>query len=172
VTDPRLESLAFEIAGEMFGDPGRTIDSAAARTAHLYIEALTTRLAVLLVRHHSTARTEARDRVRPSLQNQIKRALEEFIEAHLAEDIPLGTLATLAGLGMSQFSATFRVSFGCSPHQYVLRRRVARGISLLRATDLAIAEVALAAGFSSQAHFTTLCRRLSGRTPGEHRANA
>ena len=39
----------------------------------------------------------------------------------------------------------------------------------LLATELSLAEIALACGFSSQSHFTTAYRRHFGQTPGQAR---
>ena len=55
---------------------------------------------------------------------------------------------------------------GQSPYQYVLNVRLERARHLLQVADMSIAEVALATGFSSQSHFTSVCRRLLGKTPG------
>jgi len=42
---------------------------------------------------------------------------------------------------------------GISPHQYVIQQRVERAKLMLRKTDLAIADIALQVGFSSQKPF-------------------
>jgi AraC family transcriptional regulator len=54
-------------------------------------------------------------------------------------------------------------------HQHVLCRRVASAAALLGNTDQSIAQIALATGFSSQAHLTTAFQRLNRTTPAAYR---
>ena len=58
----------------------------------------------------------------------------------------------------------------CTPHQYVLRRRVEHAQALLAGSDLSLAEVALRSGFSSQSHMTAVVVQQLGATPGAIRA--
>jgi len=55
------------------------------------------------------------------------------------------------------------------PHRYVLRRRTERARELLRQPGATILEVALACGFSSQSHFATVFRALTGVSPRAYR---
>jgi AraC-like DNA-binding protein len=89
----------------------------------------------------------------------------DFVEANLAERITLARMAAAAGLTAMHFAAQFRVAAGVRPHEYVLRCRVDRACKLLRDTPLPIVEVALAVGFQSQAHFTTVFKRFAGEPP-------
>jgi AraC family transcriptional regulator len=58
---------------------------------------------------------------------------------------------------------------GGSVHQYLMGRRVEWAAALLGGTKQSIAEVALATGFSSQAHLTTAFQRLYRTTPAAYR---
>ena len=60
--------------------------------------------------------------------------------------------------------------FGVSATQYVLRARVDRAAILLTETDLALADVAVAAGFYDQADLTRRFARLTNETPARFRA--
>ena len=93
----------------------------------------------------------------------------EYIDANLASDIGLSGLAALLGLPTDSFARRFRATTGQPPYRYVLRRRVERGAALLRATDTSISEVALTTGFSSQSHFTSVFKQLTGTTPSAYR---
>ncbi|ORE90358.1 helix-turn-helix domain-containing protein [Aurantimonas sp. 22II-16-19i] len=93
------------------------------------------------------------------------RRVRDFVEAHLAEKITLADLARVAGLSRMHFAAQFRASTRLRPHEYVLRRRISRARKLLKAPDRSLADVALAVGFQTQAHFTTVFRDIVGDTP-------
>ena len=50
----------------------------------------------------------------------------EYIEAHLGEQISLGTLAEIAQLSPFHFTRAFKQSFGMPPHRYHTARRIER----------------------------------------------
>ncbi|MBN8233238.1 AraC family transcriptional regulator [Corallococcus macrosporus] len=88
-----------------------------------------------------------------------------FIEAHLARSIRVGELAQRSGLSVFYFTRAFRQSMGMTPHAYVQQRRVERARGLLSHTNRSLGDIALEVGFSSQSHFTTVFRRVTGLTP-------
>jgi AraC family transcriptional regulator len=63
------------------------------------------------------------------------------------------------------FSRTFKQSIGKSPNNYIVSRRIENAKRLLANSNSPIADIALQVGFASQSHFTTMFRRLTGRTP-------
>ena len=95
---------------------------------------------------------------------RLKRAVD-YIEANLTRSIYLAELSKAAGLTRMHFAAQFRAATGCSPHNYILRRKVAYSQRLLLDPRLPIADVAAMMGFSSQAHFTVVFKRIVGKTP-------
>jgi AraC family transcriptional regulator len=68
-----------------------------------------------------------------------------------------------------QFTRAFRASTGTSPARYVREQRIARATVLLRDGRRPLAEIAVAAGFADQQHFTRRFREATGRTPGAYR---
>jgi AraC family transcriptional regulator len=93
----------------------------------------------------------------------------EFIESHLAQSIQLDDVAASVGLSAFHFARAFKNETGLSPHQFLIDRRVCRATQMLMESNLPIAAIAYAVGFSSQAHMTTVFQRLQGVTPGEYR---
>lgn len=98
-------------------------------------------------------------------QSQIK----SFVERQIATNFSLIDLADQVGYSPDHFSRLFKQTFEQSPHQYVLSRRVEWAMNLLKDDGMSIAEVALACGFSSQGHFTTVFKQRTGTTPGAYR---
>jgi AraC family transcriptional regulator len=94
-----------------------------------------------------------------------QKRIQDFVEAHLHTGIGLSELATTAGLSRFHFARSFSRTYGRSPHQYVLIRRIGLAASLLATSNISIAEIAKCVGFSSQARFSTAFRRMTGRTP-------
>jgi AraC-like DNA-binding protein len=90
---------------------------------------------------------------------RLKRAID-YIEANLTRPIYLAEISNAAGLTRMHFAAEFRAATGCSPSNYILRRKVAHAQQLLLDPRLSIADVATTMGFSTQAHFTVVSARL------------
>lgn len=99
---------------------------------------------------------------------RLKRVMD-YIDAHLDEPITLADLGAAAKLTRMHFAAQFRATTGLRPHEYLLRQRVERAKTLLLDDDFSIVEVALAVGFQTQAHFTTIFGRFVGETPYQWR---
>jgi len=95
----------------------------------------------------------------------------EQIENFLGEPVSIEGLASVALLSRRHFATAFKQSTGTSPHRYVMSRRIERAKRLLTQSGFPIAEVGYQIGFSSQAHFTTMFRKLVGMTPGAFRAS-
>ncbi|WP_407156163.1 helix-turn-helix domain-containing protein [Bradyrhizobium sp. STM 3557] len=95
---------------------------------------------------------------------QIRR-ISTYIDANLNDRVRISELAAMARLGPSHFRRAFKKCFGVSPHTYLTQRRIKRAQDLMMTTDASICEIALAVGFSDQAHLTTRFHRTVGTTP-------
>lgn len=95
--------------------------------------------------------------------------ISEFVDEHLGADLRVTQLAAVVNLSPHYFTGLFRTSFGTTPHRYVLQRRLEAARRMLK-TPVSIAEIAYSLGFSSQAHFTQVFRRLTGNTPARLRS--
>jgi len=94
----------------------------------------------------------------------------DYIETRLGEsELTLAELAGIASLSPFHFSRAFRTATGRSPHRFVTERRIERAKSLIAGRDSSLAEIAYEVGFSNQAHFSTVFRRLTGSTPKAYR---
>ncbi|WP_376100856.1 helix-turn-helix domain-containing protein (plasmid) [Roseomonas sp. CCTCC AB2023176] len=97
------------------------------------------------------------------------RRVQEHIEASLDGPITLADLAGVAGLSRSYFAAQFRVATGSRPHDYVAEQRIERAKSMLADGETAIVQIALAVGFQTQAHFSTVFKKQTGTSPARWR---
>jgi AraC family transcriptional regulator len=103
--------------------------------------------------------------VRGGLAGWQQRIVASYIEEHLADEIPLATMAQLARLSPYHFSRAFKQTFGIPPHRFHLHRRIERAQSLLRSPDASITSVGMAVGFSEASAFSTAFRKATGMTP-------
>lgn len=93
----------------------------------------------------------------------------DHLHRQLDGELDLAELAEVANLSQFHFIRAFRQMMGRTPHRYVLECRVRRAQELLAASDAPIAQVALNAGFSSQAHLTSVFKKYSGHSPAAFR---
>lgn len=99
---------------------------------------------------------------------QIKR-VRRHIDEHISYTISLDEMARQVKLSTSYFSAAFKNSFGISPHNYVIQRRVEFAKDKMLNSDARLCEIALDCGLSDQAHLSRVFRRMTGTTPSAWR---
>jgi len=154
--DPQLQGLIRLLLAEArAGNPN----------GKLFVESLTTALAVHFATHYSVERTAA-PLYRSGLSSRQFQRVSDYIEAHLAEEISLDALAKEAGLSKYHFIRLFKQSTGLTPHQYLVRRRLHSARNLLKRQEFSLIEIANQSGFSDQSHFTRLFKQRYGVTPG------
>ena len=93
----------------------------------------------------------------------------ECLESDLTAPPAIDTLARVAGLHPHHLMRAFRQQRGETIGGYVRRRRLEIADVELRRPELALAEIALRAGFCDQAHFTRAFRRIVSETPNRWR---
>src|SRR3954451_19655901 len=105
----------------------------------------------------------------PAPARQLLRA-KDLADSRYFEQLDVAVLARAARLSPAHFSREFRRTFGESPHQYLLTRRLERAAALLRTTDRSVAEICVTVGLRSVGSFTTSFGRAYGRSPTAYRA--
>jgi AraC-like DNA-binding protein/DNA-binding XRE family transcriptional regulator len=101
---------------------------------------------------------------------QSRRVIETTHE-RTGERISVSMLSSVAGLSRSHFSHAFRASAGRTPHRQIVSLGIEHAVKLVARSGVPLSDIALAAGFSDQAHFSnTLAgqwgkRRMSGGGP-------
>jgi AraC family transcriptional regulator len=149
--DEGLALLAWRVAGEL-----RRRDTA----APLAIEGLLLELVAGAARERELQLTGA-----------LPRWLTDA-RSYLHDQGEVGSLSELArvvGVHPVTLSRGFRKAYGCSVGAYLRRLRVARAARALTETDDPLAEIALAAGFADQSHFSNVFRRETGLSPSAFR---
>jgi AraC-like DNA-binding protein len=106
----------------------------------------------------------------PGTEPAAVRLSREYLEEHATEQVTLQALSRIAGLSAFHLCRVFATAVGMPPHAYQTQVRVRRARSLLR-TGLPISQVAVATGFTDQAHLTRHFKRIVGLTPGRYIAD-
>ncbi len=137
-------------------------------TGQLFVSSIEQAISSYLVGNF--ARSE-RDPVfaRGGISPRIGRRIVEFVKAHLDTDLSIAALAGIAEMSPSHFSRSFRVTFGTTPHDFIIRMRMELAKDLLSRPDLTLLDVAQLSGFKTQQHFSRVFARFVGLAPGRFR---
>lgn len=92
-----------------------------------------------------------------------------YLDRHYTEPLTLDGIAQAMGVSKYHLDRVFLAGAGCTPVQYITRRRIARAQALLASTDQSIQRIALQCGYSSYTNFTSVFRKHVGRSPGDYR---
>ena len=134
------------------------------------VAALTQLFATHLVEQYTS--TVARAPVhRGGLPIHQLRKVQDYVAAHLAEEISIDALAELVELSSSHFAHVFKESTGMTPLQFVTRQRITHAQQLIRETSRSLIDVGLEVGYTSPSHFAQVFRRFVGVTPTEFRTS-
>jgi AraC family transcriptional regulator len=97
------------------------------------------------------------------------RCIQGYIAANLHGTIRVMDLVRVLQFSPNRFDRVFKESFGCTPHQYVMRRRIERAQSLLLMSDDSLSQIAAECGFVNPSHLSNLFHRIVGEPPGRWR---
>jgi AraC family transcriptional regulator len=95
--------------------------------------------------------------------------VRERLHAEFATALHVDDVARSAGVHPCHLARVVRRHWGCTVGDYVRKLRVEWACRELAASDRPLVEVALAAGFADQSHFTKAFKQAVGMTPGEFR---
>ena len=95
---------------------------------------------------------------------------EEFLRAHFSEHLNLVTVSEAVGVHVVHLAREFRKHYACTAGDYIRHLRIEYACREMGRSGSSLAEIASAAGFSDQSHFSKVFRRFTGMTPAEYRA--
>ena len=157
--DSRLSALVGAARAEM---------DAGFPSGRLFLDSVEQAMAVTLVNGHAVRHRPVQFS-RGGLGSARLRRIKELVHAKIEDDLSLNEMAESVGLSTAHFARMFRKSTGETPHQFVLRQRLARAKAMLRAPDARVLDVAVACGFKTQQHFAQVFRDVWGVSPTEYR---
>ena len=97
-------------------------------------------------------------------------ALDKFIEEHMTEsDLGVERMAKAMNYGRTKFYEKVNNLLGCSPKEYLRRRRMEKAVELLKDDRITVAEVAYSVGFGTPQYLTTVFKQMYGISPSRYR---
>lgn len=161
IRDPQIERIGWMMqAEEQDGHPG----------GRIFADSLASALAARLLALQTLAARRPAAAPARALPGWQLRAVQDYVEANLEQDLTLAELAAVAGFSVSHFKQLFREAAGMPVHRFVLLRRVERARALLLQGRLSNTDIALEAGFSHPSHMARCMRQFLGVAPAQLRA--
>ena len=97
--------------------------------------------------------------------------MQDYIEAHLTEEITLAALADICSFSPWYAHRLFREHTGYAPAEYIRRMRLAKSALRLKAEHTKIIDMAFDLGFASVDGYTRAFRKEFGINPSEYAKN-
>ncbi len=95
--------------------------------------------------------------------------IRSYISENIDKPLTLDDLAKKASLSPYYFTRLFKKEIGYTPHEYIIMLRMNAAKFYLRATNLAIKEIAFRTGYTSECTFCTCFKKEVGTTPLSYR---
>jgi AraC-like DNA-binding protein len=106
--------------------------------------------------------------IRHEKQNQLEQIVIE-LETNYQNKINYELLAKKIGLSLRYLNKIFKLSYGVTPHQYLINYRILKAMDLLSSTPLKIEEIALQTGFNDAYYFSKFFKGQTGMPPSAFR---
>ncbi len=101
--------------------------------------------------------------------DEVVASIQSWFQQNLNQSLEIEALASLAGLSSRQLSRRFKYVSGKTMGQYQQNLRCLEARDLLKSTDMAIADIGLAVGYSDISHFGRIFHRHYGQSPKAYR---
>lgn len=158
--DPILRDILMSLRSEIEG----SLPTGPLCTEHLYAK-----LTEQLIQRYPIGKIKL-NQYKGGLPGPKLKQVIGYIESNLDLKLTTGEIARIACLSKYHLGKAFSTSTGMTLHSFVLARRIRKAREFLANSDLPLADIADAVGFSNQSHFTTVFLERTGLTPGRFRS--
>jgi AraC family transcriptional regulator len=97
------------------------------------------------------------------------RCVQGYIAANLHSTIRVMDLIRVVKFCPNRFGRVFKETFGCTPHQCIICKRIERAKSLMLMSKDTLSQIATECGFVNQSHLSNLFRKIVGVSPSRWR---
>lgn len=104
-----------------------------------------------------------------SHHDEIIIAVQEWLQNNFQDKIQIAELAERFGMSVRSLNRRFRLATDTTPLQYLQSLRLSHAKSLLKHSNLIIAEVADTVGYQDTSYFTELFKKANEMTPHQYR---
>jgi AraC family transcriptional regulator, arabinose operon regulatory protein len=104
----------------------------------------------------------------PDPQQRISQSIA-YMKQHMGKPLRVSTLAGLANLSASHYTALFKAHTGYAPIDYLIRLRMHKACQLLDTTTLTVKEIADTLGYSDPFYFSRIFKTVNDASPAAYR---
>lgn len=94
--------------------------------------------------------------------------IKSYIDRNIYEHLNIETLSRQVNLSSSQINRVFKKTFGMTPYDYILSRKISAAKLLLKNTNLTVKEIAYKLNFADEHYFSNVFLRKTGVRPGKY----
>jgi AraC family transcriptional regulator len=138
-------------------------------SATLFAEQVLDLVCLQLIRVHSAPAARTDTIPKGGLTRRQLRLVTSYMLERIDEEITLIELAGLLNLSRFHFCRAFRNTTGLAPHAWLTRQRMQRARALIANSNLPIASIAVAVGFTTPSAFAAAFRKAFGKSPTQLR---
>ncbi len=96
--------------------------------------------------------------------------VQQYVDSRIGEgDVDLADLAARFGVTRATFTRKVKQHTGLTSAAYITSRRIRKACELLQTTDMTVAQVAEACGYSDTAYFIMVFRKSMNKTPKQYK---
>ena len=95
-------------------------------------------------------------------------AVEEMERAFTQNDLTVCELAAMCGISEVYFRRLFLNTFGISPKEYIIQKRIEYAKTLLSSKDFSVGEVGILCGYTEPCHFSREFSKRVGISPMQY----
>lgn len=136
--------------------------------ARLFYEAKVAEAVSLVFQRHKTLEQPKVYKLSKADQEMIH-TVSSYIKDHYADELSLKLLTKIACISATKLKNLFKTIHGCTITEYIQSCRMGQAEHLFQYTDLSVAQVANAVGYSNASRFAELFRKSTGLLPREYK---
>ncbi len=102
---------------------------------------------------------------------EIARAAYVIINSNIHSNLTINSLAERLSCSKAHLINLFKKTYGITPYQYILNKKLAIAKSLLAKSQLNVCEISTQLSFKDEFHFSNVFKQKTGLTPSQYRTS-
>ncbi len=104
---------------------------------------------------------------RKELYRRIEKS-KDYIMQNLSQSISIRELAIVSNLSEVQLHRIFKLIYGCTPYQYILKHKLALAESMIKTKNLTMSDIAISLGFVDLPTFSKAFKKIYKVSPSQY----
>lgn len=132
------------------------------------LQSIALQIVIHLLRHCKSNIKLSELEINHSEKDNINKVID-FLKSAYNYDFSLQELSNIANLSPYHFLRIFKAETGKTPYNYLMDIKIEKCKELLKSSQYSITEIALACGFNSPSHFSSVFKKRVGVSPSTYK---